>query len=359
MTVEAVSSDAYNLSASDLWPPLASPARVNTREGAVPRPANGRTTNQGGAGSLGGNSSRSQQKNHGGGTSGGNGQGGGGSGNGNGGNGGNGGGNGNGNQGHQGQPLRITTVTLPTATLGQAYQQRLSASGGTPPDKWVVAGLPSGLTATGSTISGTPNGGTGTTEVTVLVTDSANHMAGPLRLPLTVHRALVRSPLISHLSPSGGPPGGGTSVTITGTNLGNATKVSFATIRATSFRTLGNDVLICSKPRRHPCKHCRRQRDQFIWHKSSKPDGPLCLHSATDDHRGSSSDGCTFRGHNGYDCWRESEPCFRCQLRNPRSRFLPGQQRWFDYRGQPIRHPRPGGRHHRNHPERHKSGNLS
>lgn len=57
------------------------------------------------------------------------------------------------------QPLTITTTSpLPDATVGQAYSQSLSASGGTPPYSWSqVSGFPSWLTlGANGVLSGTP-----------------------------------------------------------------------------------------------------------------------------------------------------------------------------------------------------------
>src|SRR5207245_444684 len=57
-------------------------------------------------------------------------------------------------------PLRISTLTLPGATVGAAYSATLTASGGTAPYTWTLASgsLPAGLTLSSSgVISGTPS----------------------------------------------------------------------------------------------------------------------------------------------------------------------------------------------------------
>ena len=75
-----------------------------------------------------------------------------------------------------GTALKITSSTLPSATVGTAYSSTLAASGGTPAYTWsITAGsLPAGLTlASTGTISGTPTTGTATT-FTVSVHDSGN-----------------------------------------------------------------------------------------------------------------------------------------------------------------------------------------
>ena len=72
--------------------------------------------------------------------------------------------------------LVITTSSLPAGTVGVAYSQGLSASGGTAPYVWSLASgsLPAGLSlGAGGTISGTP-GSAGSSNFTVRVTDSAS-----------------------------------------------------------------------------------------------------------------------------------------------------------------------------------------
>jgi subtilisin family serine protease len=71
--------------------------------------------------------------------------------------------------------LTITTTSLPNGTVGQAYWQSVTASGGTPPYSWSVSSgtLPPGLdlSPTG-TLSGTPTT-EGTYDFTIQVADSA------------------------------------------------------------------------------------------------------------------------------------------------------------------------------------------
>jgi hypothetical protein len=75
-------------------------------------------------------------------------------------------------------PVRVLTVTLPVAPIGQPYSQTLQAANGLPPYQWsVTAGqLPAGLVldpATG-TISGTPTAGATSQLVTFRVMDNDN-----------------------------------------------------------------------------------------------------------------------------------------------------------------------------------------
>ncbi len=71
--------------------------------------------------------------------------------------------------------LSITTTSLPNATVGTAYGQRLAASGGTGGYSWALASgsLPAGLTLdAGGNISGTPSAA-GNVGFTVQVTDNS------------------------------------------------------------------------------------------------------------------------------------------------------------------------------------------
>src|SRR6185436_19470630 len=72
-------------------------------------------------------------------------------------------------------PLSLVTLSLAYATVGTAYSQTLTASGGTPAYTWsITAGaLPAGMTlSAGGVISGTASTN-GAFSVTIKVTDSA------------------------------------------------------------------------------------------------------------------------------------------------------------------------------------------
>ena len=102
-------------------------------------------------------------------------------------------------------PITITTSsTLPQATVGAAYSQTLSATGGSPPYTWSVTSgaLPAGLTlASGGAISGTPTAA-GTFSFTVQATDSVS-ATGSTTLTVTIVAAptalaiTTASPLLS------------------------------------------------------------------------------------------------------------------------------------------------------------------
>jgi len=72
--------------------------------------------------------------------------------------------------------LTITTATLPNGTVGQPTRlTTVAATGGTPPYTWSASGLPNGLSISAAgVISGTPTA-SGSSYVTVKVTDRAGH----------------------------------------------------------------------------------------------------------------------------------------------------------------------------------------
>lgn len=88
-------------------------------------------------------------------------------------------------------PLQVSSTTLSAATVGTAYHQTLTATGGTGTDSWQVQSgstLPHGLTlSTGGVLSGTP-ATAGTNTFTVVVTDGSGATATQ-KLTLTVQAA--------------------------------------------------------------------------------------------------------------------------------------------------------------------------
>ena len=77
-------------------------------------------------------------------------------------------------------PPSISTGSLPNGTVGTAYSQTLSTTGGTAPYSWtiVTGSLPAGLILSSSgLISGTPTAAVSSTSVTFQVTDTNNRTA--------------------------------------------------------------------------------------------------------------------------------------------------------------------------------------
>jgi len=86
----------------------------------------------------------------------------------------------------------ISTITLPNATVGVAYSQTLTATGGTSPYTWSIASgtLPAGLTLNSSgLISGNPITAGGPVSITFKVSDSAGANASK-SIPITVANTL-------------------------------------------------------------------------------------------------------------------------------------------------------------------------
>jgi hypothetical protein len=91
-------------------------------------------------------------------------------------------------------PLAITTSSLPSGVLNQAYNQTLAASGGISPYTWSITSgsLPPGLTLNGSTgaITGTDSTQTGTFSFTVKVLDSETPQASATaNLSITINNS--------------------------------------------------------------------------------------------------------------------------------------------------------------------------
>ncbi len=90
-------------------------------------------------------------------------------------------------------PVAVTTTGSFSATVGTAFSQALSATGGTPPYTWSASGLPTGLQVSGATITGTPTAA-GSASVTLTVTDSQKATA---TATITINVSLPPAPSVS------------------------------------------------------------------------------------------------------------------------------------------------------------------
>ena len=114
------------------------------------------------------------------------------------------------------------------------------------------------ITADSATsITATSPAGTGTVDVTVTT------VGGTSATSPADQFTYVAAPTVTSISPTSGPTGGGTSVTITGTNLGGASAVDFGSNAATHHRRLG-DLDHRDLPGRN--RHGRRDGDDGRGH---------------------------------------------------------------------------------------------
>ncbi|HEX9004389.1 MAG TPA: putative Ig domain-containing protein [Blastocatellia bacterium] len=136
--------------------------------------------------------------------------------------------------------------TLPAGTVGMAYSQTFTQTGGTGAAAFtVVAGaLPTGfaLNAATGVLSGTPVG-TGTFNFTVRATD-ANTCTGERSYDLTINQPAC--PTVSGIAPSNGLAGA--SVTITGTNFTGVTAVKFSNNITATFNINSATQITASVP---------------------------------------------------------------------------------------------------------------
>ena len=147
--------------------------------------------------------------------------------------------------------LPVIVTAIPTQTVGQAFSTTLAAQFGVPfttgtPYQWALASgaLPPGLTLNVATglLSGTPTTG-GTYNFTLSATDSAGAVG------TRAYTVLVNSPpVVSSLSPTTGSAGGGTAVTITGTNFTGATSVLFGSNAATGVTVVSSTKITATSP---------------------------------------------------------------------------------------------------------------
>jgi len=147
-----------------------------------------------------------------------------------------------------GNPLVLTTTTIPNGTVGVAYSTTFTATGGTAPDTWSVSSgtLPGGLSLNSSTgtLSGTPTV-SGSFSFGILVTD-ANGQTASRNFNFSIAVAASGNPTISSVSPTSGTAG--TSVTVNGANFVSGAVVAFGGTNATSTTFVNSTQLTASVP---------------------------------------------------------------------------------------------------------------
>jgi hypothetical protein len=148
-------------------------------------------------------------------------------------------------------PTTLTLTATPSATtqVGQSYSQTNAAGGGTSPYTYsVFAGtLPAGttLSVSSGTVSGTPTTA-GAFSYTIQVADSGSPTQTATQTSSGTIAGIV--PTVTAVSPNGGPPAGGTSVTISGTNLTGVSAVSFGGAAAARFAVNGATSITAIAP---------------------------------------------------------------------------------------------------------------
>jgi hypothetical protein len=118
-------------------------------------------------------------------------------------------------------PAAFTSASSTSFFQGSAGTFAPTASGSPTPVITESGTLPAGVTFTGGVLSGTPTV-SGTFPITLTAT---NGIEAPAHQSFTLN--VVPPPTVTSVSPSSGLTAGGTSVVITGTNLGSATAVDF------------------------------------------------------------------------------------------------------------------------------------
>ena len=142
--------------------------------------------------------------------------------------------------------LVITTNSLPDATVNQSYSDALQASGGTAPYSWTASSsqIPTGMTlSTAGQLAGTPTQ-QGSYTFQVQVSDAAGSSSSTnLSLKVT-----GPAPVISSVTPSTGPTGGGTPVTINGNKLQSGATVTFGGVVGTSVNVASSTQMTAVTP---------------------------------------------------------------------------------------------------------------
>ena len=125
-------------------------------------------------------------------------------------------------------PAAFTSAASTTFTKGSAGTFTFTASGNPTPTITESGTLPAGVTFSGGVLSGTPT----VTGTFPIILTASNGIETPAKQNFTLN-VVTAAPTVSSISPTSGSTAGGTSVTISGTNLGSASAVNFGVTPAT------------------------------------------------------------------------------------------------------------------------------
>jgi len=155
-------------------------------------------------------------------------------------------------------PLTVSATVpgAPINVIANAGNRQVSLS-------WTAPIESGGLPITGYTATGTPGGScttTGSTQCAVtgltngvnytftVVARNAQGESLPSSISASVTPLSTTAPYLSSVSPNSGPQGGGTSVSLSGTDLAGATSVLFGGTAAQSFQINGENLITAISP---------------------------------------------------------------------------------------------------------------
>ncbi len=159
----------------------------------------------------------------------------------------------NGSAGSVSQPMTLIVDQAPSFTssasatfvVGSTGAFTPTAIGSPAPVIAEVGDLPSGLSFSGGTLSGSPAVGT---NGSYPVTFTASNGVSPVASQSATVIVASTLPTVASLSPPSGPSEGGTTVTITGTGFLGATAVTFGPTAATSFQVVSATQITAVAP---------------------------------------------------------------------------------------------------------------
>jgi hypothetical protein len=143
--------------------------------------------------------------------------------------------------------LQVATTSLPVGAVGASYSTALAATGGMPPFTWSTTGgaLPKGLKLIASTgaITGTPTLA-GNFSFAVKVQDASATSSASFSLNISSDPF----PTVSGILPTSGSAGGGTAVTIYGSNFRPGVVVKFGNDAAASVQVVNSNKVQAMTP---------------------------------------------------------------------------------------------------------------